>query len=186
MNKLFICTIVLFSLTANAASEQEMIAESQAAIKDFSTRLKSELQQGMKNGGPVSAIQVCNNVAADIGKTISQQYGWKIARTSLKVRNPKNAPDKWEIRILKSFEASRTKGEDPKKLKFDQIIDINGQKTFRYMQAIPTGGVCLACHGEQISPEVSNKLKELYPQDKATGFKIGDIRGAFTITRKID
>jgi hypothetical protein len=33
---------------------------------------------------------------------------------------------------------------------------------------------------------VSQKLQQLYPQDQATGFKIGDIRGAFTISRKID
>ena len=186
MNKLLTCIIFLFSLTVNAASEQEMIAESQAAIKDFSSRLKNELQQGMKKGGPVSAIQICNTVAADISKTISQQYGWKLARTSLKVRNPNNAPDKWETKILKSFQDRRSNGEDPKKMVFSQTIDVNNQQTFRYMQAIPTGGVCLACHGEQISPEVSQKLQQLYPQDQATGFKIGDIRGAFTISRKID
>ena len=186
MKKLLTSILVIFSFTVNAATEQEMIIESQAAIKDFSSRLKSELQQAMKKEGPVAAIQICNNVAADIGNQVSQQYGWKIARTSLKARNPNNAPDQWETRLLLSFQDRRLNGEDPKHMKFSQVIDINGQQTFRYIQAIPTGGVCLACHGEQISPEVSLKLQQMYPQDQATGFKIGDIRGAFTISRKVD
>jgi hypothetical protein len=186
MKNLFTSIIVIFPLTINAATDQEMIIESQAAIKDFSTRLKKELQQGTKNEGPVAAIQICNNVAAGISNQVSQQYGWNIARTSLKVRNPNNAPDQWETRILKSFQNRRVNGEDPKNMKFAQVIDKDGQKTFRYIQAIPTGGVCLACHGEQIAPEVSLKLQQLYPLDQATGFKIGDIRGAFTVSRKVD
>ena len=40
---------------------------------------------------------------------------------------------------------------------------------------------CLACHGSKIAPEVSDKLKALYPKDQATGYKTGDIRGAFSI-----
>jgi hypothetical protein len=51
------------------------------------------------------------------------------------------------------------------------------------MKAIPTGKVCLKCHGEKIDPDVEASLKQNYPRDKARGFKEGDIRGAFTITQ---
>ena len=53
------------------------------------------------------------------------------------------------------------------------------------MKAIPTGAVCLNCHGTKIAPEVSQALAGLYPEDRATGFNEGDIRGAFVVTRKI-
>jgi hypothetical protein len=53
------------------------------------------------------------------------------------------------------------------------------------MKAIPTGDVCLLCHGAQLAPGVSQVLTELYPEDKATGFSMGDIRGAFVVTREI-
>jgi hypothetical protein len=53
------------------------------------------------------------------------------------------------------------------------------------MKAIPTGEVCLKCHGTQIAPEVSQVLASLYPEDRATGYKEGDIRGAFVVIRKL-
>jgi len=71
-------------------------------------------------------------------------------------------------------------------LEFFAIIDDDkGQKTFRYMKAIPTASACLVCHGENIDPEVDIKLKELYPNDKARGFREGDLRGAFTIAKPL-
>ena len=63
------------------------------------------------------------------------------------------------------------------------MVQVGEGKTFRYMKAIPTGEVCLACHGERLNPELGQRLDELYPQDKARGFKEGDIRGAFTVSQ---
>jgi hypothetical protein len=53
------------------------------------------------------------------------------------------------------------------------------------MKAIPTGEICLACHGESISPDVATAIREAYPQDQATGFSLGDIRGAFTLSKPL-
>jgi hypothetical protein len=54
------------------------------------------------------------------------------------------------------------------------------------MKAIPTGGLCLQCHGKALAPPVAEKLAELYPGDKATGYEQGDLRGAFVITRQLN
>ena len=62
---------------------------------------------------------------------------------------------------------------------------MDGEKEFRFMKAIPAGPVCLACHGTELSPEVSQVLAELYPQDRARGYSPGDIRGAFVVTHRI-
>ena len=64
-----------------------------------------------------------------------------------------------------------------------ETVENNGKKSFRFMKAIPTGEVCLKCHGGNIAPPIRAKLKELYPNDMATGYKLGDVRGAFTITQ---
>ena len=37
------------------------------------------------------------------------------------------------------------------------------------------------CHGTDIKPKVKEKLDELYPEDEATGFFLGDLRGAFVV-----
>ncbi len=171
--------------TSYAATGQEMIKESKYAIKDFAGQLKSRLMEGISKGGPVTAIQICNQVAEDIAKDVSERHGWKISRTSLKPRNIKNAPDAWEASVLQSFEKRKFAGEDIAKIDYVEIVQKNGQSVFRYMKAIPTQGLCLSCHGDLISPDVSDKLRQLYPDDKATGFQVGDIRGAFSIVREI-
>ena len=53
------------------------------------------------------------------------------------------------------------------------------------MKAIPTAALCLSCHGENIPADVDAKLKELYPNDQARGFKEGQLRGAFTLAQPV-
>ena len=183
------------ALIANAASAKppadaappETTAEvkaSRAAAQQFGATLKDALQQAMNSSGPVSGMTVCHDQAGQIADKLSQELGMLVGRTSLKVRNPQNAPDNWELAVLKQFEARKAQGEPVDKLEFSAIIpDDQGQRTFRYMKAIPTATLCLTCHGGSISAEVDAKLKELYPNDKARGFKEGDLRGAFTIAK---
>ncbi|MCK7509930.1 MAG: DUF3365 domain-containing protein [Desulfobacterales bacterium] len=107
------------------------------------------------------------------------------ARTSLKTRNPGNEPDAWEAKVLKEFEARKAKGEDPAQIEYAEIVTANGQKQFRYMKAIAIGPnqPCLKCHGATLDLAVSTRLKDLYPADKATGYKEGELRGAFTLSQ---
>ena len=63
------------------------------------------------------------------------------------------------------------------------MVEEGGKKTFRYMKALPMGGVCSNCHGPVLKPDVIKKLDEYYPKDKARGFQVGDLRGAFTISQ---
>ena len=138
----------------------------------------------MKSGGPVEAIVVCNEKAPAIAARHGDAKDWDVGRTSLKYRNPDNAPDAWETSILQSFEQRKADGEDVKTLDYGEFVELDGKKAFRYMKAIPTGEVCLNCHGgDTVKPEVAARLADLYPDDKARGYSIGDIRGAFTIVQ---
>jgi len=44
---------------------------------------------------------------------------------------------------------------------------------------------CLMCHGpkDQIAPAITQQLTMLYPNDQATGFQEGELRGWFWIER---
>lgn len=158
-------------------------AASRAAVKTFAQNLQGELQTAMKAGGPISAISVCNEKAPAIAVTVSEAQGWSVGRTTLKPRNADNAADDWERDVLNAFEQRKAAGEDPAKLEFYELVGDNGSHEFRYMKAIGIAkdAPCLACHGTDIAPDVSAKLKALYPDDQAVGYKTGDIRGAFTI-----
>jgi len=176
----------VISLPATAQQVDPNVAEARQIIKQFFTQLKGELQKAMKEGGPVHAIEVCNEKAPKIADRISAETGWHVARTSLKNRAPTNRPLPWEKKVLKEFEARKAAGADIKTIDHHEVVEENGQKVFRYMKAIPTGKICLKCHGgEEVSAEVAAKLDELYPSDKARGFKVGDIRGAFVLEKKL-
>lgn len=169
--------------SVSLASEID-VAPFRDAVKAFGGNLKSELETAIKAGGPLQAIEVCNTKAMSITEEHAQKLGWKIGRTSLKLRNPKNAPDAWETQVLQQFEERKAKGEDVTKLEHVETIqNADGSKTVRYMKSIFMSEGCLACHGEELNPDIAAKLKELYPDDKATGFKLGDLRGAFSISQ---
>ncbi len=162
------------------------IKSSRAIVQQFATTLKDALQEAIKDNQPANGITVCHTQAGAIAEKLSQQHGALVGRTSLKVRNPQNAPDNWELAVLKQFEARKAQGEALDKLEFSAVIpDDQGQQTFRYMKAIPTTALCLTCHGQTLPAEVDAKLKELYPNDQARGFKEGDLRGAFTIAKPV-
>ncbi len=184
MKKILLIAIALSANSVIAADHQEFSQQSQAAIKEFSGTLKGALVASMKSSGPVEAINVCNKVAPTIASELSKKYGMEIARTSLKVRNPDNTPDLWEKNVLNAFEKRKLEGESVKTLSFsERIAEDDGKQEMRMMKAIPTGEVCLICHGSNISEPVQASLDKLYPDDQATGFSLGDIRGAFTVRK---
>lgn len=175
-------------IAADDAGEVAQLAKARAAIKGLGGNLKKELVGAMEKGGPVSAIDICRTAAPSIAEEQSQQHGVQVARTALKVRNPDNAPDEFERRVLEDFVKKIEAGSDPMKLDHAETVTAaDGTKTFRYMKAIPTAEKpCLACHGETIAPDVKAEIDRLYPEDQATGFKAGELRGAFSVTHKVE
>ena len=167
-------------------AEDALAAQARTHIKGFAGKLKHALVSSIKADGPVSAIGVCNVAAPEIASEQSKATGWKIGRTSTKLRNSHNAPDAWEAKVLAIFAEKKAAGENLKSMQFYETVEVEGKKTFRYMKAIPAGKPCLTCHGEKLKPALSTKLKELYPQDAATGFKLGDLRGAFTLSKPLN
>ncbi len=166
---------------------QERIAANRDAIQKFASTLQGELMSAMQSGGPTEAIQVCNERAPEIARDISAETGIEIGRTSLKLRNQNNAPDRWERLTLQGFEAQHAAGTPAADLppRFGVVEAEDGEPRFRFMAAIPTGGACLTCHGSEVSGDVKHALERLYPEDQATGFREGDVRGAFTVTQEM-
>ncbi len=183
---LFATVLILLVLSTHLSAENDKVAQLDERAKNLASQLgmqlKAQLQAAIKAGGPASAITVCKVMAPDIAENLSTD-GWTVGRTSLKLRNPKNAPDEWENATLLAFEKRLAAGEPANDLQ-RSVINIEGtEKHYRFMKAIPIDGVCMACHGEAISGEVKLALTEKYPKDAATGYQPGELRGAFTITK---
>jgi len=160
----------------------ENVEKCRAATKKLGGALKSALQEAMGEGGPVTAINVCHDEAEAIATRICDEEGLTVGRTSREFRNPGNAPDQWEQSGLEAFAARVTAGENPGDLEmWATVTEADGSRTFRYLKAIPTGPLCLKCHGVDLAPDLADKLDELYPGDKARGYSGGDLRGAFSV-----
>ena len=176
--RLLLLTALLTCNAVQAASPWQ--DEAAAQIPPFAEHLLATVRQAITDGGPVAAVQACQALAPQIASEHSQ-HAWQVGRTSLKVRNPENTPDAWERSVLERFAKAAAAGTPIKELRHGEEID--GQ--YRYMQAITVGEPCMACHGTTLKAEVQEAIDQYYPHDQARGYQVGDLRGAFTLSRPI-
>jgi len=161
---------------AQTASDDQLLNESRSLAQSFGSQLQSALKAAMASGGPVAALSVCKDEAPLIASRLARESGASVSRTSRRYRNPGNAPEPWERAVLESFDSAVQEQQSPPE---HLERDANGA---RYMRAIKTQPVCLACHGSDLSADVQAALAEHYPHDHARGYALGDLRGAFSIT----
>jgi len=100
---------------------------------------------------------------------------------SLRYRNPVNAPDAWEREALESFD--RLPVEARPAAEHWAVVTEGGRETLRYLKPVVAGPMCLTCHGDKakVPPAVLAKIASAYPDDRATGFSAGDVRGAVSV-----
>jgi hypothetical protein len=134
---------------------------------------KQDLQQALKGGleeGPAEAIQVCRVKAPGIADALSVD-GVRMGRSSHKLRNPDNTAPDWAGPIMQAYLDDASSREP-------RVVELDGDRR-GYVEPIVAQPLCLTCHGSELAPEVAAQLAELYPDDKATGFEAGDLRGVF-------
>jgi hypothetical protein len=171
---------------AREPSTNDVAQPPRAMIQAFATELKTTLLAALEHGGPVHAIGVCKHDAPKIAAAQAQaRPGWSLRRTALRVRNPDNTATDWQRAVLVDWEAQIVAGEvsDLGSLEWSSVEGAE----LRTMRAIPMDGLCLGCHGplDQIDAAVVAALAEHYPEDQATGFRVGELRGAFVVTGPI-
>jgi hypothetical protein len=125
----------------------------------------------------VEAIGVCSVEATRIAAELSAEAGVRVARTALKVRNPANAPDANARAALEDFQRQLRAGLLSPPERFDSAADGSA----RYLRAIITQPLCTVCHGPDVTADVKMAIMQRYPSDEATGFEVGDLRGAFVV-----
>jgi len=180
------CMLVLAStFMCHAARAEDLVPEwlarSRLLAQQLGTELKAELTSALASAGPAGAMGVCRTRAPEIAARLSRESGAIVSRTALRVRNPANAPDDLQHAILEQFADDLAAGRT--ELPLEAAVEINrgGKIEHRYMRAIPMDAMCLACHGLQLAPEAASAIAKAYPEDQATGFEQGQLRGAFSV-----
>lgn len=172
-----------FSLLITGASASDEIGTARKAVGELAGSLKKSLGDALSAGGPVGALAACRVIAPEAAQNVSAAHALSIKRTALRLRNPDNAPDEHERRVLESFVEQIKAGADPMQLENTEVIEAEGNRTLRYMKPIMMAEKpCAACHGSSINPDVTAAISEIYPKDAATNFAPGDVRGAFSVT----
>ncbi len=178
-------TIVCLTQTPVLATEvdqKQLKEEAISIVKKFGGTLKPLLGKALKSGGPAQAIEVCSVQAPAIAAKLTQETGWNVRRVSLKARNNQTAiPDTWETKVLEQFDERQASGESAKKMAYSAVV--NGQ--FRFMQAQGVEPVCMICHASKIDASVEAAIEAVYPHDMARGYSLGQIRGAFSLTKDL-
>ncbi len=151
-----------------------------ALVKSLMERLAATLE----SGPPAEALSVCADVSAVVSDETSTLAGAQVRRTALRLRNPENAPDEHERAVLERWLAASRSEREP-----DVTVARKGEGyEVRLMRPIHVLPLCTRCHGprEGIEKDVLDVLAERYPDDKATGFEPGDLRGAVTVRVPIE
>lgn len=168
--------------TALAGPDAEpWVVESRAIADRLGSQLKAELGKALQDGGPVAAIGICKLRAPAIASELSRQSGAFVSRTALRVRNPSNAPDDVQREVLGQFADELARGTPSQPLEAVFEVRRGAEVERRYLRAIPMDALCTACHGATLAPEIAAAIQRDYPQDQATGFEVGRLRGAISV-----
>jgi len=144
--------------------------------------LLARLAHAIDSEGLEEATSFCSESAIPITQEIeaAQAAGLSLKRTTLRWRNPDNAPDPWEERVLRYLEALEE--FDPESVPVELTAQGPGE-SLRYYRPLRAAPMCLNCHGEEgaMDPRVLDILRESYPDDRATGYGAGELRGVIRV-----
>jgi Protein of unknown function (DUF3365) len=157
------------------------VALARAVADSLGEELTGLLNQAMDSGGPGLAIHFCSDSAQ--ARTLRHwKRGLYIRRVSERVRNVDDTPDAIERGLLERLAALNHDGRLPAEV-VEVMRAADGTYELQYMRPILVERRCLACHGDPASldPEVRAVLARRYPEDRATGYRVGDLRGAVSI-----
>ncbi len=165
-----------------SVSEEQALRFAAATMQDVLPGMIRTLQEKVTKDGAAAAVPFCKDFAPSYGKEKTGEWATKakaelglssfrFRRISAKNRNPLNAADASQVAILRQWESGQGKP-----------VFYQAEGKFYTMHPIKvTQPLCLGCHGDAatLDKKAASEIARLYPGDKATGYKLGDLRGAF-------
>jgi hypothetical protein len=123
--------------------------------------------------GVSTAIDVCSTRAPAIAAGLARD-GIRVGRATRRARNPANRADGWTVEAIAYFEGVQTRNEPLPSAMFARVLP-DGR--VGYAEPLVIQDLCLTCHGKELAAEVRTALSSRYPDDQATGYAVGELRG---------
>jgi len=160
---------------------EQALLEARQLSKELAEKVRGLLLQEIERGGFENAARVCSELAQEITQQFNKRTRYYARRVSLRYRNPKNIPDDYEQRKLEEFDFLNR--EKRLENEYMEVVKEGSQEYLRYMKPLVAIPLCLVCHGpkENIPSKIKAILTEKYPDDRATGFLSGDVRGTISV-----
>ncbi|HLT93250.1 MAG TPA: DUF3365 domain-containing protein [Membranihabitans sp.] len=177
---LIIAAMMIFiacSQKSSELSDEEMdtyIQRGDSIALNTQAVLMQNVAKAIQQGGTEYAVEFCNTRALPLTDSVAGHMNVRIQRLSDKNRNPANSIQT----TLDSLAWDRIQSGNDKVLEQDEKGDVYYYKPISI--AMPT---CLKCHGgnAEISESTQAVIAAKYPDDKATGYRQGDLRGMWKI-----
>ena len=173
----------LLLCTPAAAAQEEAPAEASAdelgrAVREVERldELRSSLAETFRQGGAEADRETFRNVCRPVGvraKEIAAENGWTVAQMAIRYRNPSHEADSVARDVMRAME------RDPSLMGTWREARMDGREGVRYFRRIVVEPACLACHGAK--EERPAFVKDDYPDDRAFGFEVGDLRGVYSV-----
>jgi hypothetical protein len=156
--------------------QHEVARVGEEAAQSLRAGLSQRLMAAIAANGPAAAIDVCAFEAMPLTDSIAAATGFELKRTSLRIRNPRNAPDSLEVLALEWFDAHEAEAPT-------SLVQMDGE-VYRYYSPLRTAALCTQCHGpaESLPEPVHSVLRERYPADRAVGYREGELRGLLRVS----
>lgn len=143
--------------------------------------LSGQLTQALARGGVAEAASYCNLKAYPMVDSLSTAHRAYIKRATIWTRNPKDKANAEEERIINEYLALKSVNKP-----LNPVVRRDKAGDIQFYMPIQIGTeLCLNCHGSTATDIKAGDLeiiKKLYPEDQATGHKMGDLRGIWSIT----
>lgn len=173
-------TASLFAAEVVQEPHAEYIVEGEKIANTLLKTLGKNMKMHLKSEGLEGAAKFCNASAYDLTQSVSKKFpNVEVKRISLKYRNEANRPSKEEAVVLESLQRLKDVAAMPK-----YILQTQEEKLTYYKPLMINKDVCLKCHGNITKSKIATFMQEHYPADKATNYKMNDLRGAVVVTFK--
>lgn len=163
-------------------ADSASVARAREAAGALGPDLAGMLQRELQRGGPEAALAVCAD-SAQVRTARHSRDGLQVRRVGTRVRNPLNAPDSVEARLLAYLAEQHGAGRLPAEVTEVARSDAGDGWELRYLKPILLQEFCTACHGarDALPPAVRGLIDARYPQDQAVGYAAGELRGAISV-----
>ncbi|MDD5716747.1 MAG: DUF3365 domain-containing protein [Sulfuricurvum sp.] len=171
---------LLFSslLYGESLSEEQRVQKGEQVSLMLTQTLGGALKSQLQTGGALKALRFCTLNALSLTDQVGQATDTSIKRISIQNRNPANGVSKEENTMLEQWNMLVKNHKSPPP---HVLVKEKEHYTF-YKPILINNEVCLKCHGHlEADSELAKEIRSAYPEDKATGYKMGDLRGVIKV-----